>query len=196
MYGMVNRAIEEMVTENFGEATWEQIKTAAGVDVEMFISNEGYPDDLTYRLVAAAAQILEMPAEDVLEAFGIYWILHTATEGYGDLMDAGGHSLGEFLGNLPGFHARVALIYPNLKPPTFRTTDVKPTSLHLHYFSSRPGLQPFVIGLVKGLAKKYDSAVQITTLRSRETGADHEEFLVEWSRTGEEAKSAVGDASA
>jgi hypothetical protein len=187
MYGMVNRAVEEMVIQYYDEATWEQIKTAAGVDVDMFISNEGYPDDLTYRLVAAAAQVLEMPAEDVLEAFGIYWILHTASEGYGDLMDAGGRSLGEFLRNLPGFHARISLLYPNLKPPTFRVTDLAPTSLHLHYFSSRPGLQPFVIGLVKGLAEKYTSSVHITTLRSRETGADHEEFLVDWSVAEEEA---------
>jgi hypothetical protein len=158
----------------------------------MFISNEGYPDDVTYRMVGAASQVLNMPAEDILEAFGIYWILYTATEGYGDLLDAGGRSLGEFLCNLPGFHARVSLIYPNLKPPTFRVSDLAPESLHLHYFSSRPGLQPMVIGLVKGLAKRFASPVQITMLRSRDSGADHEEFLVDWSAAATEPAQPVG----
>ena len=42
MYGMVNKAIEEMVTRHHGESTWAQIKAKAGVDVEVFMSNEGY----------------------------------------------------------------------------------------------------------------------------------------------------------
>ena len=47
MYGMVNRAVEEMVCRQYGDATWEQIKRAVGVEVDVFIGNEGYPDALT-----------------------------------------------------------------------------------------------------------------------------------------------------
>ena len=116
MYGMVNKAVEEMVRMHHGEETWEQIKSKAGVDVDVFISNEGYPDEITYKLVEAASEVLDTPAEAILEAFGHHWILHTASEGYGGLMRAGGKSLGEFLINLPNFHSRVVLMYPN--PPT------------------------------------------------------------------------------
>ena len=44
MYGMVNKALHNMVLEAHGEQIWEQIRTRAGVDIEVFISNEGYPD--------------------------------------------------------------------------------------------------------------------------------------------------------
>ncbi len=46
------------------------IKEKSGLDVEMFISNEGYPDDITYKLVGAASEVLGLPAEKILQAFG------------------------------------------------------------------------------------------------------------------------------
>jgi hypothetical protein len=180
MYGMVNRAVEEMVCGQYGDATWEQIKRAAGVEVEVFISNEGYPDELTYRLVAAAAQVLDLPSDQVLEAFGMHWVLHTAQDGYGSLMRAGGSTLPEFLHNLPGFHARVMLIFPNLRPPRFQLSQVTDHSLHLHYHSHRPGLQPFVRGLLQGLSILFGAAAQVTVVQSREQGGDHDEFLLTW----------------
>jgi len=177
---MVNRAVEEMVNQTYGEETWEAIKAEAGVDVDVFVGSESYPDDVTYALVGAASRILNIPADDILVAFGEHWVLHTAHEGYGDLMAAGGHSLPEFLHNLPGFHARVSLIYPNLAPPIFRVTDETASSLHLHYYSHRPGLKPFVVGLVQGLGKMFETPVKVTVLSDRDSGADHEELLVLW----------------
>ena len=40
MYGMVNKAIEEMVCMHHGEEMWERIMSKSGVDVDVFISNE------------------------------------------------------------------------------------------------------------------------------------------------------------
>ena len=180
MYGMVNKAVEDMVLMHYDEATWQKIKERAGVDVDVFISNDGYPDELTYQLVGAAAETLEIPAEQILYAFGEHWVLVTAAEGYGNLMDAGGRNLAEFLRNLPGFHARVSLIFPNLKPPTFQVSDVTDNSLHLHYYSHRAGLQPFVEGLVHGLARRFATTVEVRPLFTRADGADHDAFLVAW----------------
>ena len=53
-------------------------------------------------------------------------------------------------------------------------------SLHLHYYSHRAGLQPFVIGLLHGLAELFGTKASVTVVQSRDTGADHEEFLVTW----------------
>ena len=58
MYGLVNKAVEELVVSNFGEDKWELIKSKAGVDVDVFISNESYPDSMTYDLVGAASEVL------------------------------------------------------------------------------------------------------------------------------------------
>jgi hypothetical protein len=48
MYGMVNKAVEDMVCMQFGEPVWEDIKSCAGVDIDVFMSNEAYPDETTF----------------------------------------------------------------------------------------------------------------------------------------------------
>lgn len=180
MYGIVNKAIEDLVTENFGAEKWERVKERSQVDVDFFISNEPYNDDITFKLAAAASEELNIGLGDVLQAFGEWWILRTSKEKYGAMMSAGGGSLREFLINLPVFHTRVMLMYPKLTPPEFKISDITSDSLLVHYFSKREGLQDFVRGLLSGLAKMYNTDVKIDLLESRGEGADHEVFKITW----------------
>jgi hypothetical protein len=180
MYGIVNKAIEELVIENFGEQKWEIIKEKSGVDVAFFVSNEAYPDDITYKLAGAVSEEMGIGVGGVLVTFGEWWVLRTSKEKYGSLMEAGGNSLKEFLLNLPAFHNRIMLIYPKLTPPEFRITDAQESSVLVHYFSQRLGLQDFVRGLLQGLGKMYQTPVEIELTASREAGHDHEIFKVSW----------------
>ncbi len=180
MYGIVNKAIEDLVITNFGENNWQRIREQSGVDVEFFISNEPYDDAITYQLAQGVAEVMKMPLGKVLEAFGEWWVLKTSKEKYGGLMQAGGHSLKEFLRNLPVFHNRVMLIYPKLTPPEFRVSDETENSILVHYYSKREGLQDFVRGLMIGLGKMYDTPVDVELIQSREDGSDHEIFKVSW----------------
>ncbi len=181
MYGLVNKAIEQMVCKNHGVSTWEQIKTEAGVDTAGFISNEPYPDEVTYSLVAAASKTLGAPAEDILKAFGEHWVLHTALESYGPMMRATGNNLHDFLLRLPHLHTRVELIYPNLNPPQFACKKVGDTELELRYWTSRPpGLEPFVEGLIHGLGKMFDTPVRVELRQQRNEDNDYSVFHVSW----------------
>ena len=178
MYGLVNQAIEDLIRTTHGDDTWERVKRQAGVDVDVFLAMEAYPDSVSYGLVGAASEVLRTPAADLLEAFGSHWTLYTARKGYGDLIRLGGSSFREFMLNLHALHTRVALIFPRLDPPSFWCTDVGERSLRLHYQSKRPGLGPMVVGLVKGLGALFATEVTVTPARSRDDGADHDEFLV------------------
>lgn len=180
MYGMVNKAVEEMVCLHHGEAMWERIKAKAGVDVDVFMSNESYSDDITYQLVGAASEVLQLPAEQILIGFGEHWVLHTAQEGYGGLMKAAGKTLPEFLRNLPNFHSRVSMIFPKLQPPRFECVNITDRSLQLHYISHRPGLAPFVVGLMQGLGKMFHTPVTVRLVVAKDQGADHDVFEVTW----------------
>lgn len=180
MYGMVNKAVEDMVIMHHDEDTWERIKEKAGVDVEVFIGNESYSDDITYQLVGAASEILNLPADKILLAFGEHWILHTAQKSYGGMMRAGGRTLPEFLSNLPEFHSRVAIVFPKLRPPEFKCTDISDSSIRLHYYSHREGLASFVIGLMHGLGKMFKTPVSVQQVEAKEKGADHDIFEVTW----------------
>jgi hypothetical protein len=177
---MVNKAIEQMVTSAHGEAAWQKVKRRAGVTEEIFISNEGYDDAITYNLVAAASDLTGKPAAEILHAFGEHWVLETARKGYGPMMAAGGRTLREFLVNLPRFHDRVALIYPKLAPPSFEVSDSQERSLRLHYLSHRAGLTPFVEGLLSGLGQMFETPVRVTLEAAQAAGAPHDVFLVQW----------------
>ncbi len=180
MHGLVNKAIEELVTTGYGEEKWEAIKAKAGVDVEVFISNEGYSDEITYKLVGAASEVLGLSVREVLIAFGEHWVLKTALHGYGAMMRSGGGSLKEFLINLPNFHTRVQMIYPQLQPPRFECQDITDTSMSLHYHTHRPGLTDFVVGLVQGLGKLYTTPVTVRIAAQKTEGADHDIFDIHW----------------
>jgi hypothetical protein len=180
MYGIVNKAIEDLVISNFGEEKWEAVKTRSGVDIDFFISNEPYDDDITYKLAGAVSEEMNIPVSAVLQTFGEWWILKTGKEKYGGLMDAGGNSLREFLINLPAFHYRVMLIYPKLTPPEFKVSNVEETSIHVHYFSKRNGLLEFVRGLLTGLGKMYSTPMNVELIQSRDEGSSHEVFKVSW----------------
>ena len=180
MYGIVNKAIQDLVTENFGADKWELIKEKSGVDIDYFLSNEPYDDDITYQLAGATSEIIGITVGQVLNAFGEWWILRTGKEKYGGLMEAGGNNLKEFLVNLPQFHNRIMLMYPKLTPPEFKVSDIENNSIHVHYFSKREGLQEFVRGLLSGLGMMYGVETSIDLMQTRDEGNSHEIFKVSW----------------
>lgn len=180
MYGLVNQAIEEIVTESGGKALWEAVLREAQVDVPAFISNEQYDDIISYRLVGAAAQLLALPVDEVLIRLGRHWVLRTARENYGPLMANAGKTLLDFMRNLPNFHQRVKLMFPSLQPPRFEVREQGPRLLLLVYRSHREGLAPFVVGLMQGLGTMYGTPVTVTQTVWRSNAGDHDEFLVAW----------------
>lgn len=180
MYGLVNKAMKGLVEEQFGEASWQKICSKVGFEACDFISMQSYPDEVTYNLIGAASEILDMPAEDILEAFGRYWVLYTAQEGYGEMLDVAGDTLPEFLQNLDMLHTRVGNIMPKLRPPSFECFDIMEHSLRLEYRSSRQGLTPMVIGLLKGLGERFDLVCDVTVLEANEEDGSHISFRVEW----------------
>jgi len=180
MYGMVNKSLQGMITQDWGPDVWEAVKARAGVTQTMFLSNSSYPDEVTYQLVGAAVQELGRPAAEILERFGRHWVLHTVQEGYSTLLDAGGDSLKLFLQNLPDFHARVTLIMPNLRPPLFDCSEVGERSLKVHYRSTRDGLSSFVIGLLQGLGERFKTPAKVSLVTPKGPTSDHDVFFVEW----------------
>ncbi len=178
MYGLVNRAIEQLVCEQLGEETWQEIKAKAAVGVDAFVGLEAYPDEVTYDLVGAASEVLKLPAEAILEEFGKYWVLYTGKTAYGSLLDPANSTLFSCLQNLDNLHSRVSLTMPHLHPPSFLCTDETESSIRVHYFSERQGLAPMVVGLLKGLADLYQTSVEVEQVAYLAKGDDHDIFQI------------------
>lgn len=186
MYGLVNKAIHDMVCRYHGDEVWSQIKQLAELqdeDLGFFISMESYPDDVTHRLVGAACRVLGMSSAEILQAFGEYWVTYTAEEGYGELLNSAGESLPEFIENLDNLHARVGLSFPKLQPPSFECEHANEAAMDLHYHSQRQGLAPMVVGLLQGLGQRFDTKVEVRQTQSREQGDDHDVFSIHYSNS-------------
>jgi hypothetical protein len=184
MYGLVNKSMQDLVTTRFGAETWTRIRREAGVEHEAFVSMQAYPDAITYDLVKAASRELDIPVPNLLEAFGEHWVHDTGRQGYGDLMWLAGKTFVEFLQELDNMHGRIALTFPALTPPSFECTDVAPGQVRLHYHSTREGLAPMVVGLIRGLAGVFGlTGLAIEHDVRRSEGADHDEFFVRWGET-------------
>ena len=180
MYGIINKAIQELVTDNYGEEKWQKILALSAIEEDFFISNEPYDDDITFKLAQAVSLEMNINIKDVLIAFGEWWVVKTTKDKYGTLMESGGATLKEFLINLPNFHNRVMLIYPKLTPPEFKVSNLSDSSLHLHYISSREGLQEFVRGLIQGLGILFNTPVTIDLIETRDNGSSNEIFKISW----------------
>jgi len=172
MYGLVNRAIEGLVREKFGDEPWDRIRSRAGVEASGFVAMDPYDDAITYALVGAASEELGLDPATVLEAFGEYWTTYTIEEGYADLLEMMGSNLDEFLDNLDSMHMRITATMPGLVMPSFRREAAGDGSSVLYYESKREGLAPMVIGLIRGLAGRFDVEIDIEPLGPDEHGAE------------------------
>lgn len=167
-----------MVVSLKGEAVWQEVCERAGVAADGFIAMCPYHDDMTFKLVAAASEVLQLPQEQVLQAFGEYWILYTADEGYAELMEVGGETLRAFLGSLDDMHGRVETIFSQMRVPRFSVHDLPDGGYDLHYQSERKGLAPMVVGLVRGLAKRFGETVTVQHVADRGAGGPVDIFRI------------------
>lgn len=53
MYGIVNKAIQDLVITKFGQEKWEDILDRSGIEEDFFISSEPYDDAITFKLAQA-----------------------------------------------------------------------------------------------------------------------------------------------
>lgn len=178
MYGLVNRAVQDLVVNRYGELAWESVKARAGIPEATFVTMKPYPDHITYDLVAAASEVLGADPAVILEAFGEYWMEYSAEAGYGDLLLMMGDDLVTFLAELDHLHDRLRTSFPELNPPSIYLSDTADSSFVLHYVSDRAGLTPFLVGLLRGAGRRFGQQVEVEQRRSKQDGDDHDEFLV------------------
>jgi hypothetical protein len=72
------------------------------------------------------------------------------------LLELAGNTFPELLQNLNDIHFRVKSLMPDLNPPGFEVSEQTEHSLKLHYRSSRDGFIPFLVGVLRGLAKRFE----------------------------------------
>jgi hypothetical protein len=178
MYGLVNRSIAHWVTQEFGESTWASIRSKAEPLPIFFSTFENYSDDITFRIVQAASEQLNLPVETVLERLGEGWIPYAESEGMGDILSILGRNVFGCLQRMDELHERVRLMMPDLSPPAFRCEILDERRALVKYWSHRKGMGPFVVGLLHGLGGWCGQKVKVEEVSKRTTISDCDTYQI------------------
>jgi len=174
---MINKAIRTLVIREAGEEVWEQVLETSDIDEDVYEDLESYDDGVTFSLVGAVSETLDIPAADVLEMFGVYWATDVAPKGYGDYFNAFGNDFKSFVSGLDEMHVRISQMLPSLQPPSFDIEELDENHFKIHYKSPREGLAPLAIGTLKGIAQHFGGEADITQIEYKGTD-DHDVFEV------------------
>ena len=161
MYGLVNKAIQDLVTEKFGAECWKQVVATANIETSRFVTTHVYDDKVTYDLVRAVSSVLNISPEATLLTIGKFWIDFVKRNGFESLLAANGNCLVDFLRNLDSFHSRLAANYPEYVSPEFHFRQHDDGVVDLGYFSKRPGFAPMVEGMIRGLANHFGEKIEM-----------------------------------
>jgi Haem-NO-binding len=149
----------------------------AGQKDACYMHMAAYDDQITYDLVECASKVLSLTSDQVLEAYGEYWVEYAGKTAYTHLMQAAGCDLRTFLSKLNDLHLKVSFTMPHLRPPTFVCEEIDQWTLRLQYHSVREGLAPMIAGLIRGLGNRFDQKAEVEqTAWRKDVGYD--EFLI------------------
>lgn len=156
MYGMIHRALRQMVLNERGKEAWASIELAAGVEPSDFISSATYPDEVTQRLLSISSEMLGQDMDDLLTQFGRFWIRYAETSSFAPILSFTGRDIVSFVANLDRMHRTIEDVMPHAIMPSFSVLTDNVGQMTIEYRSTRTGLAPFVTGLFLGLLDRFN----------------------------------------
>lgn len=158
MKGIVFNLLEEVVTTEHGEKTWDALLVGAGVS-GAYSSLGNYPDEELGRIVGAASRALGTPPQDVVRWFGRNAIPLLAKR-YPRFFAPHEHTL-EFLLTLNTIiHPEVRKLHADAVVPEFEFETPAPGVLRIGYRSPRR-LCALAEGFIEGAAAHYGESVAL-----------------------------------
>jgi hypothetical protein len=168
MKGVVFNLLEQLVARDFGEDTWDGLLAASELD-GVYTSLGSYPDEDLTKLVGAATDALDMPADDVVRWFGRNALPLFAVH-YPQLFEPHDSTRSFVLTLNDIIHPEVRKLYPGADVPEF-DFEVREGVLVMGYRSPRK-LCSFAEGLLLGAADHYGEQVTIEQPSCMKRGDD------------------------
>jgi len=111
MYGMIHRAMRNMVHDELGEDAWLALEQTLKIGPMDLLTGKVYDDALTLRIISEAAAQLNLSVDQCLVAFGQYWIRYANEGSLASVMNFTGQDLASFITNLDRLHLAVGGCY-------------------------------------------------------------------------------------
>ena len=175
MKGIVFNLLEECVSREHGEETWDALLDEADLN-GAYTSLGSYDDADLLKLVAAASTSLGVDDQEVVRWFGRS-ALPLLADRYPDFFQQHGSTRPFLLTLNEIIHPEVRKIYPGADVPTFDFNASSDDELVMGYRSQRR-LCAFGEGLIEGAAAHYGERVEIRQPVCMRQGGDRCEFRV------------------
>jgi hypothetical protein len=161
MKGTIVKCLEDLVKKHHGGPdAWKKILDKAGMpNTTLFLTNTSVPDADVMKLIQAACAVLNITAEQAMEAFGVHWSHSYAPEMYGVYFSKAKNAR-EFLLNLDQVHSAMTK-NTGATPPHFTYEWKGDRELIMHYSSAR-GLVALMPGLIKGVGIHFKEKLDCT----------------------------------
>ena len=169
MKGIVFNILERLVSQSFGEETWDRLLAAAELD-GAYTSLGTYEDEELVKLVGAAARELDMSPNDVIFWFGRNALPLFAGQ-YPQLFEPHDSARSFVLTLNEIIHPEVRKLYPGADVPVFDFSS-RDDILVMGYRSPRK-LCAFAEGLLHGTADHYGERLTIDQPRCMNRGDEH-----------------------
>lgn len=163
MHGLINRALQSFLRDTYGPEVWAAIATAAAVEGGGFEAMLSYPEDLTDRVLDAAATHLDTPRPMILEDLGTYLVSDPGMEPLRRLLRFGGTNFLEFLYSLDDLPDRTRLAVADLNLPRLELAEDGKNSFVLHCRDGWPGFCCVMQGILRAMADDYGALVTLET---------------------------------
>jgi hypothetical protein len=167
MKGIIFNLLEQVVTDEFGEDTWESILDASGLE-GAYTSVGTYPHEELHRLVVVASARLDKPADEVVRWFGRTAFPKLAAR-YPAFFEGHDRAKSLLLTLNDVIHPEVRKLFPGAYAPTFDVESVDDGAVSLGYDSYR-GLCDFAEGLVEGAAAHFGETVIVDQMECTKRG--------------------------
>lgn len=179
MKGIVFNLLEEAVSKEYGEETWDSLLDTAGLEGS-YTAVGTYPDEELASLVDAAAAALSISGDQVVQWFGNRAIPMFASR-YPAFFEPHVTTRDFVLTLNDVIHPEVRKLFPGAYAPQFHFDDSDPETLILGYESHRH-LCSFAEGLLEGAAAHFGESVELTQTTCSKRGDERCTFECRFSK--------------
>lgn len=155
MHGLINRSIQNFVTDSYGRQSWVDVALSAQLG---FIDFEGmlkYKEIMTPRIIDAMCKVLARPRGEMLEDFGTYLVSHPSLEAVRRLLRFGGVDFEDFLYSLDDLPDRARLALPDMNLPRVELHCDGEGQFNLVCDAPVVGYGHVMLGVLRAMADDY-----------------------------------------
>jgi len=171
MQGSIFTALSDMVIEKLGMPMWDEVLTELNpASGGIYTAGQQYEDAELLGLVALLSQKTNLPATQLVEAFGEFLFSRLYNSLPPELRQL--NDLRPFLLSVDKvIHKEVRRLYPDAYLPSF-DYDNSNEQMLVMYYQSRRKLCHAAVGLIKGAAAQFSQQIQIEHPECMHDGAE------------------------